>query len=91
MPPTLSHFISSSQDVIGEKATYLTEQYIELILNMRGNGKPFAMWCSSMDSRESEMIELVESHSLPVFQSSERAIKCLSALYRYASGKFSNG
>jgi acyl-CoA synthetase (NDP forming) len=87
MPPTLSHFISSSQDVIGEKATYLTEQYIELILNMRGNGKPFAMWCSSMDSRESEMIELVESHSLPVFQSSERAIKCLSALYRYGSGK----
>jgi acyl-CoA synthetase (NDP forming) len=87
MPPTLSHFISSSQDLIGEKDIYLAEQYIELILNIRGNGKPFAMWCSSMDSRESEMIELVESHSLPVFQSSERAIKCLSALYRYGSGK----
>jgi len=85
MPPTLSHFISSSRKESKEKASFLTEQYMELILNMRGNGKPFAMWCSSMDSRESELIELVESHSLPVFQSSERAIKCLSALYRYGS------
>jgi acyl-CoA synthetase (NDP forming) len=90
MPPTLSHFISSSQNALEEKASYLTEQYIELILNMRGNGKPFAMWCSSMGSRESELIELVESHSLPVFQSSERTIKSLSAMYRYGLGKSSN-
>jgi len=87
MPATLSHFTSSSQNVLKETASYLTEQYIELILNMRVNGKPFAMWCSSMDSQESELIELVESHSLPVFQSSERAIKSLSAMYRYRLGK----
>lgn len=85
MPPTLSHFISSSQNVSEKETSYLREQYIELILNMRKNGKPFAMWCSSMDSSEAELIELIESHSLPVFQSSERAIKCLSAMYRYGS------
>ncbi|MBW1702055.1 MAG: CoA-binding protein [Deltaproteobacteria bacterium] len=90
MPPNLSHFISSSQNVLKEKASYLTEQYIELILNMRGSGKPFAMWCSSMDTREAELIELVESHSLPVFQSSERAIKSLSAMYLYKLRKLSN-
>jgi len=87
MPLNLSHFLSSSQNAPKEKASHLTEQYIELILNMRGNGKPFAIWRSSMDSPESELIELVESHSLPVFQSSERAIKSLSAMYRYGLGK----
>lgn len=87
MPPTLSRFVSSSQKDLKEKAAYLRGQYMELILNMRGNGKPFAMWRSSMDNQEAELIELVESHSLPVFQSSERAIKALSAMYRYGSGK----
>jgi len=83
MPPDLSYFTSSNRNVSKKTARSLTEQYIELILNMKKSGKPFAMWCSSMDRQEMELVELVESHSLPVFQSSERAIKALSALYRY--------
>ena len=84
MPPDFSYFISSNGHVSEEPAYFLTEQYIKQILNMKRSGKPFAMWCSSMDTQESELIELVESHSLPIFQSSERAIKAMSAMYRYS-------
>lgn len=83
MPPNLSYFIASNRNASDETALSLTEQYIELISNLGRSGKPFAMWCSSIDTKEMELVELVESHSLPVFQSSERAIKALSALYRY--------
>jgi acyl-CoA synthetase (NDP forming) len=83
MPPNLSYFISSNPNFSEEMAHSLTEQYIELILNMKRSGKPFAMWCSSMDKQEMELVQLLESRSLPVFQSSERAIKALSALYKY--------
>ena len=83
MPPNLSYFISSNPNVSEETSHSLTKQYIELILNMKRSGKPFAMWCSSMDKQEMELVQLLESRSLPFFQSSERAIKALSALYKY--------
>jgi len=83
MPPDLTHFTSSNRNGSEETAHSLTKQYIELILNMKKSGKPFAMWCSSMEKQEMELVELIEAHSLPVFQSSERAIKALSALYKY--------
>ena len=83
MPPNLSYFISSNPHVSEETSHSLTEQYIELILKMKRSGKPFAMWCSSMDKQEMELAQLLESRSLPFFQSSERAIKALSSLYKY--------
>ena len=83
MPPDFHGFVSSIQNISEEMAHSSRQQYLELILNMRRSGKPFAMWCSSMDKQEAELVQLVESHSLPVFQSSERAIKSLSALYEY--------
>jgi len=83
MPPDFHGFVSSIQNISEEMAHSSAQQYLELILNMRRSGKPFAMWCSSMDKQEAELVQLVESHSLPVFQSSERAIKALSALYEY--------
>jgi acyl-CoA synthetase (NDP forming) len=45
------------------------------------------MWRSMMDIQEMEFIELVESHSLPVFESSERAIKALAGLWRYGANR----
>ena len=46
-------------------------------------GKPFALWCSAMDRQEMELVEMLEARSLPVFQSSERAVQAFSAMYRY--------
>jgi len=83
MPPDISYFLSSKPDFSEEMTNYLHDQYIKSILNMKINGKPFAMWCSTMDEKEMRLVRVLESHSLPIFQSSERAIKALSATYQY--------
>jgi len=83
MPPNFSHFISSDQNATEKASRLYKEHYVRFISNMQSSGKPFAMWCTSMDRQEMELVEMVETHSLPVFQSSERAIKALSALYKY--------
>jgi acyl-CoA synthetase (NDP forming) len=36
-----------------------------------------------MDGQEMELVEMLEARSLPVFQSSDRAVKAFSAMYRY--------
>ncbi|MBW2095028.1 MAG: CoA-binding protein [Deltaproteobacteria bacterium] len=83
MPPNFSHFISLDRNATEKASRLYEEHYVRFISNMQRSGKPFAMWCSSMDRQEMELVEMVATHSLPVFQSSERAIKALSALYRY--------
>jgi acyl-CoA synthetase (NDP forming) len=83
MPPNPAYFISLNQNISEEMKASLKQQYIQVLLNMKRNGKPFCLWCSSMDAQEMELVELVDSHGLPVFQSSERAIKSLAAMARY--------
>ena len=59
------------------------EEYVKMLLSAKKNDKPFALWRSSMNRDEGEWIDLIESNRVPVFQSAERAIKALSAMYRY--------
>jgi len=81
MPPDFLHLQSSDES---EKMEHpLSKQYIELILKMKENGKPFAMWCTAMDRQEMELVELIESYRFPVFQSSERAVKAFAEMARY--------
>jgi acyl-CoA synthetase (NDP forming) len=91
MPPNPIYLMSSSRDFSEDMACSLKEQYIRTLLSMKKAGRPFAMWRTMMEAQEMEFIELLESHSLPVFQSSERAIKALSALYRYNVYKLRGG
>ncbi len=84
MPPNFSYFISSMHNIPKETIRSQTNRYLELIIDMKKKGKPFAIWCTSMDTHEMELVQLLESHCVPVFQSSERAIKALSALYEYS-------
>jgi len=85
MPPDFLN-LSHKNENSSAKAPYsLNEQFTQALLNMQRAGKPFALWRTSMDRNEDELIERLESNYLPVFPSSERAIKALSALYRYKS------
>jgi acyl-CoA synthetase (NDP forming) len=79
MPPHLPSGRASSSRKASEK-----EKYIQVFSRIKKTGKPFALWRTGMDGEEDSLIEIIESNSLPVFQSSERAIKALSAMHRYS-------
>lgn len=87
MPPNFLYLLFLGKEMSGGKGRLFSEQYIDLILKMKESGKPFAMWCSSMDRQEMELVELIESYRLPVFQSPDRAVKALAALHRYSRYK----
>jgi len=57
--------------------------YIQWLLSMKKSGKPFALWCTSSGSDEVGLIEQLEAGRIPVFRSSERAVKAFSAMNRY--------
>jgi acyl-CoA synthetase (NDP forming) len=84
MPLNLTEFISSMSDMTQEIIDSLEKQYVQMLVDMKRTGKPFALWRSSMDLQEKRLAEMIESNNLPVFQSSERAIKALGALWRYS-------
>jgi acyl-CoA synthetase (NDP forming) len=93
MPPNPIYFMSSGRSLSEEMVCSFKEQYVRALLSLNKAEKPFVIWRSMMDIQEMEFIELVESHSLPVFESSERAIKALAELWRYGvrSFKLTNG
>jgi len=85
LPPDLLGRDSENEDLSTETPDLLKEEYTQAYVNIKRIGKPFALWRTSMDQVEDEWVEIFESHSLPVFQSSERAINTLSALYEYST------
>jgi len=85
MPLNMVEFIPSNSDIPEETVRALEDQYVQTLVNMKKIGKPFALWRSSMDIQEQKLGEMIESHGLPVFQSSERAAKALSAMHHYRS------
>ena len=83
MPPNIFAEFLTKSNLSQKPIEAADEQFIQCLASVMENGKPSALWCSTMDSREMELVEMLEARSLPVFQSSERAIKSLSAMYRY--------
>ncbi len=69
----------SSEDMSGA----MKALYIQWLLSMKKSGKPFALWCTSSGSDEVGLIEQIEAGRIPVFRSSERAVKAFSAMNRY--------
>ncbi|MBW1660448.1 MAG: CoA-binding protein [Deltaproteobacteria bacterium] len=82
MPPDFIHL--QSLDESEKTSPSLYRQYVDLILKMNETEKPFALWSTSMDRQEMELIELIESYRLPVFPSSDRAVKSLAKMVRYS-------
>jgi acyl-CoA synthetase (NDP forming) len=87
MPPNLFEFISSFPEIGKEEAGAVLDQFTNRLLNMRRPGKTVALWRASMGPMEQEWMERIEANGLPVFESSERAIKAIGAMNRYRSRK----
>ena len=68
-----------------EIAESLQKLYVQWLLGIKKSGKPFALWCSSSGLPEFEIIKKIEAHRIPVFPSSERAIKALATMNQYRS------
>jgi len=83
MPPSLFSAFSENPNLPDNMMETMREQFVQWLVSVKEYGKPFAMWCSTMDSQEMELVEMLEARGLPVFQTSERAIKSFSAMYRY--------
>jgi len=87
MPPPIFDTTLMTSKIAIENAEYLREQYIEWLRNIKKTGKPVALWKTSMSASEIELAENIEALKIPVFESSERAIRALSALYKFNSRK----
>ncbi|MEJ2719439.1 MAG: hypothetical protein P8182_20300, partial [Deltaproteobacteria bacterium] len=85
MPPGTFTPETSNADIPPDVAEALHEEFTQGFVNMKKAGKPFALWRSAMDAGEQEWIEEIESRGMPVFESCERAIRCLAAMHRYRS------
>jgi len=83
LPPILTNFLFKERDNSEEMNHSLAKEYVETFVNIKKVGKPFAMWRSSNDIRELRLVEMMESHGLPVFRSPESAITALAAMNRY--------
>ena len=58
--------------------------FLEPIFRARGK-KPVAIWLMEETQRYRTPIQLLEANRVPVYPTADRAIKALSALYRYTS------
>jgi len=84
MPPNLFDALLTTTNGPQNVKGALKEQFVRWLTGLKEYGKPFALWCSAMDSQEMELVERLEANSVPVFHSSERAIKAFSAMCRYS-------
>ena len=82
-PPNFHDFIFSSPDVSEEQADSILDEFTKKFLNMRKPGKAVALWRSSMGLEEQKWIQSLEARGLPVFESSERAVRAMAAMRQY--------
>jgi acyl-CoA synthetase (NDP forming) len=85
MPSNFLASVSNNPDLPENMTATLREQFVQWLISVKEYGKPFALWCSTMDRQEMELVEMLEARSLPVFQSSDRAVQAFSAMYRYGA------
>jgi acyl-CoA synthetase (NDP forming) len=76
---------SKNTDSSEEITESMQKLYVQWLLGINNSGKPFALWCSASGLPEFEIIKRIETHRIPVFPSSERAIKALATMNQYRS------
>ncbi|MBN1277493.1 MAG: CoA-binding protein [Deltaproteobacteria bacterium] len=81
MPPPM--LMAKKRELSEEVIIALRQQYVQMFLNLKEVGKPFALWRTSVDKEEDICAEMLELRGVPVFETAERAIKALSHLYQY--------
>jgi acyl-CoA synthetase (NDP forming) len=84
MPPNSFDAFLTTPDGSQDVKDSLREMFVQWLISIKQYGKPFALWCSAMNSQELELVERLAASAVPVFHSSERAIKAFSIMCRYA-------
>jgi len=83
MPPNFFESGFSAPDNLDESQPLIAQEFIERLIKIKGAGKPIAVWRNTLDNREAELMAMIESRNLAVFQSADRAVKCLAAMVRF--------
>jgi acyl-CoA synthetase (NDP forming) len=83
MPPSLFDFSLSDPNFSQEMALYMCKEITRAFSKISQVGKPFALWRTAMHGQEEKWVEMIEAAGIPVFQSSERAIRALAALRNF--------
>lgn len=69
---------------IGLTDLLMSDEFSKPFLMAREREKPLVIWQLEGASRNGSSIQWLESNHIPIYASAERAIKALSALYRYS-------
>jgi Acyl-CoA synthetase (NDP forming) len=85
LPSTIFMKVSATLDLPKSAISGMMDGIADIFLRMKEKGKPLALWRSSMDIMEDEFVNMLESKKIPVYPSSERAVKAMAALYKYKS------
>ena len=63
MPPSLFSAFLENPNLPENMMETMREQFVQWLVSVKEYGKPFAMWCSTMDSQEMELVEMLEARS----------------------------
>ena len=87
MPPYHFSEMFTNKNLPEKVRSQLLTQLTKWLSQLRNSNKPFAFWSTSNCPADIELIDLFEKHQLPVFSTSERAVKAIAALYRFSQRK----
>lgn len=83
LPSTFFMKAVATFDLPRSAISEMMEEICDIFLRMKEKGKSFALWRSSMEVMKDEFVNMLELREIPVYPSSERAVKAMSALYKY--------
>jgi acyl-CoA synthetase (NDP forming) len=85
LPSTIFMKVPATFELPKSAISGMMDGIADIFMRMKEKGKPLALWRSSMDIMEDEFVNMLESKKIPVYPSSERAVKAMAVLYKYKS------
>ncbi|MBU2643117.1 hypothetical protein KKI24_00295, partial [bacterium] len=83
MPPHGFMSMFTGPDISEAISGPLKSQIDFFLESFREIGKPLIFWSSSQEVEELKLINILENFAIPIFLSSEKAMKAMAALYKF--------